>query len=85
MTSVINQYDWHFKLTKFGRDIRAIRQELSASQEEIGDMLGLSNKTISGWETGENGAEAPLMANFLRVCNTFDLDPRDYFEIERKQ
>lgn len=36
----------------FGDALRSVRRGLGMSQQEVGDLLGVSNGTISNWETG---------------------------------
>jgi len=36
----------------FGDALRALRRGLGMSQQEVGELLGVSNGTISNWETG---------------------------------
>lgn len=39
-------------LTKIGRFIAELRKEMGITQEQLGDMIGVTNKTVSRWETG---------------------------------
>ena len=39
-------------LMKIGQFIAQLRKEYRLSQEQLGEMLGVTNKTISRWETG---------------------------------
>ncbi len=38
---------------KVGRFIAALRRERGMTQEEMGERLGVTNKTVSRWETGK--------------------------------
>ena len=38
--------------TKTGAFLAARRKELGLTQQELGEELGVTNKTISRWETG---------------------------------
>lgn len=39
-------------LIKIGAFLRALRKEKGYTQEQLGEELGITNKTISRWETG---------------------------------
>jgi transcriptional regulator with XRE-family HTH domain len=69
-----------FRKNEFGRDIAARRIELELSLSHVGELINISGATISDYE---NGNECNMkMQNFLAICNVFDLDPREYFELE---
>lgn len=38
---------------KIGIFLKALRNEKGMTQEQLGERLGVSNKTISRWETGD--------------------------------
>lgn len=37
---------------KTGRFISELRREAGLTQEQLGERLGVTNKTVSRWETG---------------------------------
>lgn len=39
-------------LKKIGRFLASLRKELGMTQEQLGDKLGITNKTVSRWEKG---------------------------------
>lgn len=47
-----------------GRLIADLRKQRGMTQQELADILGLSNKTISKWESGM-GFEKPLSKQLL--------------------
>lgn len=49
-----------------GNFIKTLRKEKALTQRELADKLGISEKTVSKWETG-NGL--PEVDNFLPLCN----------------
>ena len=51
---------------KIGRFIRSIRKEKQLTQREVADILGVSDKTVSKWETGNGLPEVSLM---LPLCD----------------
>ena len=40
------------ELTQIGKFIADLRKEHGFTQEQLGDKIGVTNKTISRWETG---------------------------------
>ena len=38
--------------TKIGSFIACLRKEQNLTQEQLGEKLGVTNKTVSRWETG---------------------------------
>lgn len=45
-------------------DVRALRQHLGLTQQELGEELGMRQQTVSEWETGQyrpRGASARLL------------------------
>lgn len=52
--------------TKIGAFIAEMRKSQNLTQREFADRLGISNKTVSKWETGNGMPELSLM---LPVCD----------------
>ncbi len=57
-------------------DIRALRERLGASQDQLSDILGCGKKSLSRWE---NGREYPsqLVNTLLRLLETNKVTPED--------
>ncbi len=58
-----------------GRNIRLLRESRGVSQEELGDMLGITYQQIQKYEKGKSGLSAPrlyAMSQYLYV-------PYEYF------
>ena len=55
---------------EIGERIRKRRLELHLSQEQLAEKLGVSNKTISKWETGESN---PDFDKIVPLCEIFDI------------
>lgn len=71
-----------FRVTHFGNEIMSRRLELGMTIREVSEMAKIHATTISTYERGE---EANMkMDNFLDLCNLFDIDPREFFELEVK-
>ena len=55
---------------KIGRFIAKMRKEGSYTQRQLADMLGISDKTVSKWETGETLSDTVLLADLANVLET---------------
>ena len=55
------------ELTQIGKFIAELRKEHGFTQEQLGDKIGVTNKTVSRWETGTYlpPADALLMLSEL--------------------
>ncbi|HHK0187005.1 TPA: helix-turn-helix domain-containing protein, partial [Streptococcus pyogenes] len=60
--------------------LKELRKEKKASQKEIADFLGISEKTISRWENSENtikSDKAQKLADFFEVSAKYLLGYSD--------
>lgn len=57
-----------------GERIRLARKNKNMSQQELGDLLGVSKVSVCGYE---KGVRIPTMENFLQLLDILDLTP-DY-------
>lgn len=57
-----------------GERIKEARKKKNMSQQELGDLLGVSKVSVCGYE---NGLRIPTMENFLQLIEILDLTP-DY-------
>lgn len=53
-----------------GEFIAEMRKEKNLTQVELGDLLGVTNKTISRWE---NGNYLPDISIMQQICSVFDI------------
>lgn len=53
-----------------GRRIKELRIEKKLSQQELGDMLGVTKVSICGYE---NGTRTPSLEMFFELANIFDV------------
>lgn len=58
------------ELTQIGKFIAELRKEHSFTQEQLGDKIGVTNKTVSRWETG---TYLPPADALLRMSELFDV------------
>jgi len=54
----------------FGEKIYKLRSELGISQNELGDMVGVSNKAVSKWEMG---ASKPTISTMNKLAAIFNV------------
>lgn len=62
--------------------IKTKRELLGLSQQELGDKLNVSQKTISSWESGRT---EPNMAMVQKICDVLSLDFDSLLLSERKK
>lgn len=55
--------------TKIGRFISSMRKEKGLTQRQLADELGISDKTVSKWETGKGLPEVALMLPLCEILN----------------
>lgn len=52
----------------FVRKLREYRENMELTQDELGEKINRSQKTISSWETGRS---EPTIGEFISLCNLF--------------
>ena len=65
---------------KIGQFIKAIRKEKNYTQREVAERLGVSEKTVSKWETGNGLPEVSLM---LPLCELLEISVNELLSGER--
>ena len=65
---------------KIGKFIAALRKEKELTQEQLGEKLGITNKTISRWE---NGNYMPDMQMLSLLSKEFDVSINELISGER--
>ena len=63
-----------------GKFIADERKKKGYSQVELGDKLGVSNKTISKWETGKGFPDISLL---LPLCEELEISVNELLSAER--
>lgn len=63
-----------------GNFIKALRKEKSLTQRELAEMLNISEKTVSKWETGSGLPEVSLM---LPLCELLEISVNELLSGER--
>lgn len=65
---------------KIGKFLRDLRQEQNLTQEELGEKLGATNKTVSRWETG---AYMPPVDILLAMSKLYGVSVNEILSGER--
>lgn len=68
-----------FRKHAFATDIVAARAELGVTQREAARSLNCTEAALGSYENALE--DNPKLGNFLDVCNLYDLNPSDYFEL----
>lgn len=66
---------------KFGTRLFNLRKGKGLSQTELGDLLGVTNKAVSKWETGES---KPAVSQLLKLSKVFEMPIDDIIDLEEK-
>lgn len=65
---------------KIGKFIAMMRKEQSFTQKQLAEQLGISDKTVSKWETGNGMPEVSLM---LPLCDALKISVNELLSGER--
>ncbi len=65
---------------KIGKFIATLRKEQSMTQKELAQKLGVSDKTVSKWETGRGLPEISIMQS---LCETLDVSINELLSGEK--
>ena len=65
---------------KIGAFIRDIRKESGLTQEQLAEALGVSQRSISRWETGKTMPDYSLLPN---ICEVLGITVAELLEAER--
>ena len=67
---------------KIGGFLRYLRKEKNLTQEQLADMLFVSRRTVSRWETGSNMPDLDLL---VELADLYEVDLRDIFNGQRRE
>lgn len=66
---------------KIGQFLRECRKEKSITQEQLAEMLGVTNRSVSRWE---NGSNLPDLDILIEMADYYDVELRELLDGERK-
>ncbi len=67
---------------KTGRFLKELRSEKGLTQEQLSEMLGVSNRSISRWENGVNMPDFDLV---IELANYYQISIEELLDGERKE
>ena len=66
---------------KIGAFLKTLRKEKNLTQEQAAEQLGVSNRTVSRWETGTNMPDISLL---MEIAELYGVSIPELIEGERK-
>lgn len=66
---------------KIGTFLKELRKEKGLTQEQLSELLGVSNRSVSRWENGVNMPDFDLV---IELVNYFDVSVEEFLNGERK-
>ncbi len=66
---------------KIGAFLKELRKEKQLTQEQLAEMLGVTNRSISRWENGVNMPDFDLV---IEIANYYDVSIEEILDGERK-
>ena len=66
---------------KIGSFLRELRKEKQLTQEQLAEQFGVTNRSVSRWETGSN---MPDLSILVELADFYDVDIRDIIDGEWK-
>ena len=67
---------------KFGDFLKELRTERGVTQEQLAELYGVSNRTVSRWETGYNMPDLEIL---IRLSDDYGVTIRELLDGERKE
>ncbi|MDY3052088.1 MAG: helix-turn-helix transcriptional regulator [Ndongobacter sp.] len=66
---------------KIGTFLKELRKEKAVTQEELAEMLNVSRRTVSRWETGSNMPDLDIL---VELADYYEVDIRELLDGERR-
>ncbi|WP_434310215.1 helix-turn-helix domain-containing protein [Hominifimenecus sp. rT4P-3] len=66
---------------KIGIFLRELRKEKKLTQEQLAEILGVTNRSVSRWENGVNLPDFDLV---IEIANYFDVSIEEFLDGERR-
>lgn len=68
-------------LKKIGRFLKQQRKEKGITQEQFAEIIGVSGRTVSRWETGSNMPDLDIL---IQIADYYEVEIREILDGERK-
>lgn len=66
---------------KIGSFLRELRKEKGITQEQLAELTGVSNRSVSRWETGTNLPDLDIL---IQLADYYNVELREILDGERK-
>jgi len=66
---------------KVGSFLKELRKEKDITQEQFAEIMGVSSRTVSRWETGINMPDLDLL---IQIADYYEMEIREVLDGERK-
>lgn len=66
---------------KIGSFLRELRKDKGITQEQLAELTGVSNRSVSRWETGTNLPDLDIL---IQLADYYDIELREILDGERK-
>ena len=66
---------------KIGGFLRELRKEKGITQEQLAELTGVSNRSVSRWETGTNMPDLDIL---IQLADYYKVELREILDGERK-
>lgn len=66
---------------KIGAFLKELRKEKTVTQEQLAEVLNVSRRTVSRWETGSNMPDLDIL---VELADYYDVDIRELLDGERR-
>ena len=66
---------------RIGSFLKELRKEKALTQEQLAEHFGVSGRTVSRWENGNN---MPDISILVEIADFYDVDIRELIDGERK-
>ena len=67
-------------VVKFGKFLKQLRKEKGLTQEQLAELFGVTNRTISRWETGANLPDIDIL---IELSEFYEIDIREMLDGEQ--
>ena len=68
-------------LKKIGQFLKRLRKETGMTQEQFAEMMGVSGRTVSRWETGSNMPDLDIL---IQIADYYEVEIKEILDGERK-
>ncbi len=66
---------------KIGQFLKELRKEKNITQQNFAETIGVSNRTVSRWETGSNMPDLDIL---IQIADYYEVEIREILDGERK-